>query len=55
MSNILTGLLASASLKPNKVMLLDEKFGDLKARLEEGLNRMRSGAVSGEKLVVKID
>lgn len=54
MSTILTRLLASASLKPNKVVLLDEKFGDLKGRVEEGLSRMRTGAVSGEKLVVKM-
>jgi len=54
MSTLLAGLLASASLKPNKVVLLDGKFGDLKGRADEGLNRMRAGAVSGEKLVVKI-
>lgn len=54
MSTVLTGLLASGSLKPNQVTVLDEKFGDLKGRTEEALDRTRSGAVSGEKLVVKI-
>lgn len=53
-SNVLDSLLAFGLLKPNQVVLLDEKVGDFKARTEEGLNRMRTGAVSGEKLVVKI-
>lgn len=55
MSTVLPGLLASGSLKPNKIVLLDEKFGGLKGRYEEGLTRMKANGVSGEKMVVKIN
>lgn len=55
MTSLLPGLLASGSLKPNKVTLLDQSFGDLSGRVKEAFGRMRAGAVSGEKLVIKID
>lgn len=55
MPSILSALLESGSLQPSKVLLLDEKHGDMKARVEKGLELQRKGEVRGEKIVVKID
>lgn len=55
MPSILTALLHSGSLKPNKVLLLDEKEGDMQERTEKGLEMQRKGTIRGAKVVVKID
>jgi hypothetical protein len=51
-SKVLPPLLASGTIQPNKVRLLDE--GSLKDRVVKGLGLLRDNKVSGEKLIVKI-
>jgi hypothetical protein len=51
-SKVLPPLLASGTIKPNKVLLLDE--GSLKDRVVKGLGLLRDNKLSGEKLIVKI-
>ncbi|EGO05367.1 hypothetical protein SERLA73DRAFT_174491 [Serpula lacrymans var. lacrymans S7.3] len=53
MQKILPSLLSMKAIKPNRVRLLDQ--GDLKERVEIGLDLLRNNKVSGEKVVVKID
>jgi len=55
MSSVLTSILESSSLQPNRVRLLDEKDGSIEERVRKGLDMFRRGEVRGEKIVVKID
>lgn len=55
LTKILPKLLEAGNLQPSKVLLLDNTHGDLKARTEFGLNKLRTGEIRGEKVVVKID
>lgn len=52
MPEIVTGLLASGSLQPNRVRLLET--GSFLDRVKEGLDLLRNNKVSGEKIVIKV-
>lgn len=53
MPKILPALLAADVIQPNRVRLLDE--GTFIQRVEIGLDLLRRNAISGEKVVVKIE
>nr|GAT56977.1 predicted protein [Mycena chlorophos] len=52
MPQILPQLLRDGLIQPNKVRLLDQ--GTLKERVGAGLELLRSNAISGEKIIVKV-
>jgi hypothetical protein len=54
-SSIIEELLANGLLKPNRISLLDEKYGNMKERVGKGFEKLKRGDVSGEKLVVEIE
>ncbi|KAK7464406.1 hypothetical protein VKT23_006570 [Stygiomarasmius scandens] len=54
MPKILPTLLEKGIIKPNKIRLLDERFGSFKDRVGAGLDLLRNNQISGEKVVVKV-